>query len=168
MYYVSAYNYGKYKHDKLPYKHKGFPDQPESQMYNIPQKPENKLQEHPSDNKYRQQVYQEKQFKHGTLFLVNTILFRYINILKINEIRKFYHKYFTLKTMFFLLIFSILNIKNKGYLYLNRMVNLSDFSVVLITGNKDSGFLFYLPNHSNKVLLSLMLGFYWLKYHGYS
>lgn len=137
-------------------------------MYNIPQKPENKLQEQPSDNKHRQQVYQEKQFKHGTLFLVNTILFRYINILKINEIRKFCHRYFTFKMMFFTLIFSILNIQYKGYLYLNRMVNLSDFSVVWITRNKVSWFLFYLPNHSNKVLFSLMFRFYWQKYHGYS
>nr|UWI31686.1 MAG: hypothetical protein [Bacteriophage sp.] len=61
----TAYNYSKDKYDKLPYKNESFLDQPNCQTYGKPQKPEYQLQEQHTDNKYRQQIYNQQQFKHN-------------------------------------------------------------------------------------------------------
>ena len=61
----TAYNYSKDKNDKLPYKDESFLYQPDCQTYGNPQKPENQLQEQHNDNKYRQQIYNQQQFKHN-------------------------------------------------------------------------------------------------------
>ncbi|MDE6217141.1 MAG: hypothetical protein K2G43_12165 [Bacteroides sp.] len=51
---LTAYKYGKDEYDELPYKYKGFLNQPYSQTYGNPQKPEYQLQEQHTYNKYRQ------------------------------------------------------------------------------------------------------------------
>ena len=63
--YFTVYKYGKDKYDKLPYKDESFLDQPDCKMYGNPQKPEHQLQEQHTDNKYRQQIYNQQQFKHS-------------------------------------------------------------------------------------------------------
>ena len=44
---------------------KTFLTKPYSQTYSNPQKPEYQLQEQYTDNKYRQQIYNQQQFKHN-------------------------------------------------------------------------------------------------------
>lgn len=63
--YFTAYKYGKDKYDKFPYKNESFLDQPDCKTYGNPQKPEHQLQEQHTDNKYRQQIYNQQQFKHN-------------------------------------------------------------------------------------------------------
>ena len=63
--YFTTYKYDKNEYDELPYKYKGFLNQPYSQTYGNPQKPEYQLQEQHTDNKYRQQIYNQQQFKHN-------------------------------------------------------------------------------------------------------
>ena len=62
---ITAYKYGKDKYDKLPYKDESLFYQPDCQTYGNLQKPEYQLQEQHTDNKYRQQIYNQQQFKHN-------------------------------------------------------------------------------------------------------
>ena len=61
----TTYNYSKDKYDKLPYNDESFLDQPDYQTYGHPQKPEYQFQEQHTDNKYRQQIYNQQHFKHN-------------------------------------------------------------------------------------------------------
>ncbi|MCS2506032.1 hypothetical protein NXW48_09905 [Phocaeicola vulgatus] len=63
--YFTAYKYGKDKYDKLPYKDESFLDQPGLQDVWQSSKAEHQLQEQHTDNKYRQQIYNQQQFKHS-------------------------------------------------------------------------------------------------------
>ena len=61
----AVYVRSKGKYDKLPYKDESLFYQPDCQTYGNLQKPEYQLQEQHTDNKYRQQIYNQQQFKHN-------------------------------------------------------------------------------------------------------